>query len=485
MISLQSIIYRYGYIIILAALGYIAYMDSVHVGFIADDFYYLKSGLSIQNLNEFLDVQIEHGRLIPLHFMYFMISTHLFGMNPAYYHITNIIVHILCGILLYHIILHLARKRTAALTGAVLFIVFYKGSSQVIWTTNIHGLMVTLWYLTTILLFLYWLQTKKRRFYRLALFTFGLALLTKEEAVTVLPVLIVAWLIISGKAARFSQIITTGFWIFIPYILVLAGYLMAHSWLSAESSQEYTSVFVLMENMQRISVFIEKILQNFKWFVTILFLPEFMYGGQSDEPVLIKYGLVVLKMLIIPGLGVLLWLKGDGVTRFFLAFICFSMSLYLIFTVAPRYVYLPSAGVCALMGYLLIMGLERLPGAWYRVRMMVPWLVVVCFVIINIQETDRVIQRWRDAGQKVSHFLTQLRTLKPNPSPYSRLGFVNLPVSGKPYVYTLHTGLDEAVELTYNDFTLEGLLIAGSFETSETQADVIFEYRDGVLVERN
>ena len=64
---------------------------------------------------------------------------------------------------------------------------------------------------------------------------------------------------------------------------------------------------------------------------------------------------------------------------------------------------------------------------------------------------------------------------------HSRLGFINVPESGKPYVYALPTGLDAAVEFEYQDPTLNSFRVDNGSSRAREKADYIFNYRDGVL----
>jgi len=479
-IVLHQVLIRYGYIFILSFVAFLAYIESIHIGFIADDFTFLKHGFGIDSVDEFLRVQFEHGRLIPVHILYFTFATYFFDMNPVYYHLVNIVVHFCCGLLGYHIVLRLTNRWSVSLISAILFVAFYKSSSQVVWITNMHGLTVSFWYLATTLLFMYWLDSDRRRFYYLALLTFGLALITKEEAITLLPTLIAIQLIRKTSATPILRNIKPVLFTFSPFLLFLVGYLLTHSWLSTESNQSHVGLSVLMSDLSQMATFLNNIVQNFKWFVTLLFLPEFMYG-HPDHHALIKYGLIGIKIILIPGLGLLLWLKGDRAIRFFLVFICFSMSLYLMFTVAPRYVYLPSFGTSGLMAYLLILGLEKMPVLWHRFRAPIFGLILSFYLVVNIQETSQVIQRWQYSSNIIIDFRSQLRALKPNMPSHSRLGFINVPESGKPYVYALHTGLDAAVEFEYQDPTLNSFRVDNGSSRAREKADYIFNYRDGVL----
>ena len=130
---------QHGYIILLSCLTVICYIRSISVSFISDDFGYIVSGLQIDSWQAFKQDMLRHGRFVPLHYVYFILTANLFGLSPALFHISNLLLHIINGILVYKIMLAYTYRWNISLIGAILFVGYYKSSSLVIWITNVHG----------------------------------------------------------------------------------------------------------------------------------------------------------------------------------------------------------------------------------------------------------------------------------------------------------------------------------------------------------
>lgn len=132
------------------------------------------------------------GPYQPLSWMTLGADYVLWGMNPAGYHLTNMLLHALNGSLFYALSLRLlvastsqpetddtrTRLHAAAALSALLFSVHPLRVESVAWITERRDVLSGAFYLTTFLLYL-----KGRR--RLALAAFGLSLLSKGIGVTV------------------------------------------------------------------------------------------------------------------------------------------------------------------------------------------------------------------------------------------------------------------------------------------------------------
>ena len=476
---------QHGYIVLLSCLTVICYLRSFSIGFISDDFYYVGIGHQIDSWESFTQNMLSHGRFIPMQYVYFSLTANLFSLSSSLFHIPNLLLHIINGILVYKIILAYTNRWDIPLIGAILFVGNYKGSSVVIWISNAHGLMVTAWYLATILMFLHWFSSKQHRFYILSLFTFVMALLTKEDAVSLLPVLMASWLI-GQKHLTFSWVTVRAYiQEFTPFMILLAIYLYIHTWLSMESGQGYVGIMVLLGNLEILSDSIINFLQRLKWFTAILFLPEFMYGTEV-QPDWIKYSLSIFKFIVLSVCGILLWLKGDRGVRFFIAFTFLSMSQYLLSMAAPRYVYLPSIGSNALFAYVIIQGTNWFSGFLHHYRKGIVSGIISVYLIINTYEIQQVIHRWQRAGDTVQDIFIQLKNIKPLVPSGSRLYFIGLPFSldNSPYVYVIHNGLNAGVQLIYDDMTVHGFHAKHDvLHLADHISEFVFEYSDGKLVE--
>jgi protein O-mannosyl-transferase len=152
------------------------------------------------------------GIWIPLSWMTLGANYLLFGMEPAGYHATNMLLHALNAVLLYLLgvrVLPLSaggvRERViadepwvlplAAACGALVFALHPLRVESVTWITERRDVLSGSFYLTTVLSFLRFAQggTRARRWYVASFASFVLALLAKGTAVTVPGALALLW----------------------------------------------------------------------------------------------------------------------------------------------------------------------------------------------------------------------------------------------------------------------------------------------------
>jgi len=160
----------------------------------------------------------------PLVSLSYMLEYHFFGLNPFYYNLTNVVLHLAISVSVFFLIHLLLNDRTASFFAALLYAVH-----PVQWEAvcNIAGRSMILNGFFTINAFLLFclMQQKRRSVFLLGLsliFAF-LALLAKESA-AMLPALIFAYLVIFREDTKrnFSgALIKT-----IPYGVVVLAYIM-------------------------------------------------------------------------------------------------------------------------------------------------------------------------------------------------------------------------------------------------------------------
>ncbi len=120
-----------------------------------------------------------------------MIKT--FGRQPFAYHALSIGIHILCTFLLYFLLLGFTeKKKHLAFLGGFVFVAYLGHTQSITWTAAAFSHpLVSVFVLATLLFFLGFIKTSKRRYYIGAYLSFITALLIRESAVVV-PVLLVA-----------------------------------------------------------------------------------------------------------------------------------------------------------------------------------------------------------------------------------------------------------------------------------------------------
>ena len=95
---------RYGYVIILCALALICYIQSISVSGISDDFGYIGRGFKVTSWESHFEDLLKQGRFMSLLHVYFSLAANLFGLSPLLFHLSNLILPTIIGILVYQLI---------------------------------------------------------------------------------------------------------------------------------------------------------------------------------------------------------------------------------------------------------------------------------------------------------------------------------------------------------------------------------------------
>jgi Tfp pilus assembly protein PilF len=122
----------------------------------------------------------------------FMLELQVSKDSLVLFHVTNILLHIGCSLLLFVVFKQLKVSRSLAGMAAILFCVHPLNTSAVVWIPGRNDTLLTMLILASFSLFLRALETKRLLPFIAHVLLFFLALLTKESAV-VLPILCSAY----------------------------------------------------------------------------------------------------------------------------------------------------------------------------------------------------------------------------------------------------------------------------------------------------
>jgi len=160
----------------------------------------------------------------PLVFVSYMIEYHFFGLDPHYYYITNICIHLASAVVIFFLVRLFFYDPRVAFFVSLLF-----ATHPINWepVANVPGraiLLSAFFYLLSFFLFCYYCRSKKRLlFYAGSLTAFALSLLSKESG-GMLPILLVTylWIYERPRSQRgFGFLIPS-----LPYFAVMAVYVV-------------------------------------------------------------------------------------------------------------------------------------------------------------------------------------------------------------------------------------------------------------------
>jgi tetratricopeptide (TPR) repeat protein len=139
----------------------------------------------------------------PLVFLSFAVENSIFGLNPAVYHLTNLLLHCVNSFLLFLVLKKTGLNDFISYFTMILFALHPIHVESAAWVTERKDLLYTFFYLGAILLYLISVNKNSRKLYFISLIFFIFSCLSKAMAVTLPFVLVIINYFITGKA-KFS-----------------------------------------------------------------------------------------------------------------------------------------------------------------------------------------------------------------------------------------------------------------------------------------
>jgi protein O-mannosyl-transferase len=130
----------------------------------------------------------------PLFLLWMRVNYALFDTSAGAWHVANILVQVLVTALVYHLIRKLTRDQVVALIAAVIFGLHPVHMESVAWICGIPDPLMALGIIGSLLCYLHWQESSKTRFLTASVAIYLAALLVKEPAIVVLPIVfLLAW----------------------------------------------------------------------------------------------------------------------------------------------------------------------------------------------------------------------------------------------------------------------------------------------------
>lgn len=411
--------------ILVALVPLCVFLNTLHSGFVYDDIGVIEDNYFIRSLHniskilsrDYFSLSNELSYRPVVTFSYFL-DYAVWRLNPFGYHLTNVILHTLNSVLLYALLVRLLRSSLAAAFSALLFSMHPCVAEAVNAISYREDIFLSLFSFLSCLCL--GMSGRTRIYYAASLFFYLLALFSKETAI-VMPLFILFYWVLygrksthSGYSAQHGSVTpprVTWLRCFVDYYL---GYVLIsffYLWIR----------FLVLKNPLEVSVGYIKgsVVINFMTMVNVLasyvklmFFPFSLSADYTITPVLSAFSasfLISSILLVAVGIIVFKTAGAQGMYRLFM--ICFFVSLLPVLNILPighimaeRYLYLPVAGFCAVIGSLLFhnrgirtavakqeKGRVNSHGFAGRYGFLIPMVTLVCIFF-----TTRTVLRNRD-----------------------------------------------------------------------------------------
>src|SRR6202030_1742433 len=189
----------YLFVLLLAAVTILAYRPAWNGGFLWDDDAYVTNNELLTAPDGLRRIWFSFdspSQYFPLVYTTFRIERALWGLNPAGYHVVNVLLHVANALLVWRLLARL-RVPGAWLAGAI-FALHPVQVESVAWITERKNVLMGFFFLLTLLAWTAFVDddTRRRwRFYCLALILYALSLSAKTTACTLPAALfLILWL---------------------------------------------------------------------------------------------------------------------------------------------------------------------------------------------------------------------------------------------------------------------------------------------------
>ncbi|MDD5281567.1 MAG: glycosyltransferase family 39 protein [Candidatus Omnitrophica bacterium] len=200
------------FLVILSCICLIIYAGYLNNGFVFDDKILVEENPLIKSSHLLPDVfktgiydywtgMQPYDRMFrPLQMLSYYLDYNLWGLNPAGFRFTNILLHLLNSILVFYLFILTFNRRLLAAATSLLFLVHPVQISSVAYISARADLLSVFFILSCCVLFLRFLNSKNRLLYFLSILAAALAFLSRENAFLIILFLILISILNRNKA---------------------------------------------------------------------------------------------------------------------------------------------------------------------------------------------------------------------------------------------------------------------------------------------
>lgn len=447
-------------VLIYIGIGTIALFSPILSNFfVGDDFTWLRwAAESKLNLSTITDYFLNSDGFFyrPGTKTYFLVMYSIFWLNPVVYHVVSVVLHFLAVVLFYLLALKVTRDKLVSGMSAFIFLIGSGYLEAVVWISVTGHLFSIVFILLSVLLYIAWIDTRRRVFYILSLLSIVLGLLFYEMGI-VAPLLIIAYLLVFKTEKIGLRPLLSIFknlynlLIFTPVVFyLLIRWISQSHWFNGDYSYDLLKLpfnfvgnllgYILLTLFGPITLPIYQTLrvtarENIFFTVPLILIigTAFYFAIRiikqnlvTQERKILLFGILFFIISLIPFLGL-----GNIAPRYsYLA----SFGLILIFVLVIRKLY----------GYLLIYGRD--------IAVLGIIVVFSVFSLLHIIQAQQTNNDWNGAGDKTQNFLISIDGIYNNSwaDHVVNLYFVDVPIkNGNAWVFPV--GLNDAVWFAFKN----------------------------------
>lgn len=385
----------------LFVVSFSVFAPTLDNGFVWDDLTFVESwGSKLKNvqlgLNFLFPSRSEEARsskyFRPIFSASLIMDAKIWGNSPFGFHLTNILLHSVSTVLLYLLILLLFKEfergpgESEAFLGAMLFAVYPIHVEAVSFISARGDILAAMFFLLCLIFYI--LSYRNIFFILLAGASFYLSFLSKEVAFA-FPIIIIGFDLISRRMLNRANIIK---YIVIGVLLIIYFNLR---WGSIENSLNILNTAAFRETgiSPGISEFITLFLGAYLFYAWKLIFPYDLNHFIGAFPAGDALNIIISVLLIAGVISVFIisFRKKENITAFSLLWIFATLGPAVLIAVYPlavtrfaeRFLYVPSAGFCMLLGYLIVRGGKLTGKRWAAIA--AGGLLCASYIVVTVK----------------------------------------------------------------------------------------------------
>lgn len=172
---------------LILTFAFIFFSPSFSLFFISDDFFLI----SFNSIGGIFKISPSYNHYIPIFLSCLFIIKQLFGINPFFFHLYAVSVHLINIFLVFIFTREFFKHSRKALLISLCFSIFFSHYETIYWITGMANSLMTMFYLSSLILFQKFVKTGKSIQLFITTVLTCLAVLSHEHAITLIPVIII------------------------------------------------------------------------------------------------------------------------------------------------------------------------------------------------------------------------------------------------------------------------------------------------------